>query len=70
MKSNLFQSLLAAAVVLMLGVGATPHHYVFELYALDTNLALGPSATRAEVLAAMNGHILGKAVLVGRFHRP
>jgi phosphatidylethanolamine-binding protein (PEBP) family uncharacterized protein len=40
------------------------------LYARDTKLALGTEATRADVLAAMNGHILAKAVLVGRFHRP
>ncbi len=45
------------------------HHYTFELFALDTKLDLGPDATRAEVLKAMEGHILGKAVLVGRFHR-
>ena len=45
------------------------HHYTFELFALDTKLSLGPDATRADVLSAMNGHILGKAVLVGRFHR-
>jgi Raf kinase inhibitor-like YbhB/YbcL family protein len=45
------------------------HHYTFELYALDTKLSLGPEATREDVLKAINGHILGKAVLVGRFHR-
>lgn len=45
------------------------HHYTFELYALDTKLTLGPDATRADVLKAMDGHILGKGVLVGRFHR-
>ncbi len=45
------------------------HHYTWELYALDTKLSLGPDATRAQVLEAMNGHILGKGVLVGRFHR-
>ena len=45
------------------------HHYTFELFALDEKLSLGPDATRAEVLNAMNGHILGKAVLVCRFHR-
>lgn len=55
-----------------MGAGAAGpyHHYSFELYALDTKLTLGPTATRADVLAAMNGHILAKAVLVGRFHRP
>jgi Raf kinase inhibitor-like YbhB/YbcL family protein len=45
------------------------HHYTFEVYALDTKLDLGADATRADVLRAINGHILGKAVLVGRFHR-
>ena len=45
------------------------HHYVFELFALDTKLALGPDATRAEVLKAMDGHILEKGVMVGRFRR-
>ena len=45
------------------------HHYTFELFALDTKLNLGADATRDDVLAAMNGHILGKGVLVGRFHK-
>jgi len=45
------------------------HHYTFELLALDTKLDLGPDTTRADVLSAMDGHILGKGVLVGRFHR-
>ena len=45
------------------------HHYTFELFALDTKLELTPDATRAEVLNAIDGHILGKGVLVGRFHR-
>jgi Raf kinase inhibitor-like YbhB/YbcL family protein len=54
------------------GPGAPPgkyHHYTFELFALDTKLDLGPEATRADVLKAIDGHILGKGVLVGRFHR-
>jgi Raf kinase inhibitor-like YbhB/YbcL family protein len=45
------------------------HHYTFELFALDTKLDLGADATRQEVLNAMEGHIVGKGVLVGRFHR-
>ena len=56
-----------------MGPGAPPagpdHHYTFELFALDTKLDLGPEATRDDVLKAMDGHILGKGVLVGRFHR-
>ena len=52
------------------GLAAGPHHhYTFELFALDTKLDLGPEATRADVLQAIDGHILGKGVLVGRFHR-
>jgi Raf kinase inhibitor-like YbhB/YbcL family protein len=44
------------------------HHYTFELFALNTKLDLGPDATRADVLKAIDGHILAKAALVGRFH--
>jgi hypothetical protein len=53
------------------GAGAAgPYHkYTLELYALDIKLALGPDATRADVLKAMDGHVLAKAALVGRFHR-
>ena len=51
------------------GAAGPYHHYTFELFALDTKLALGPDASRTDVFSAMDGHILGKAVLVGRFHR-
>ena len=52
-----------------------PHHYVFELFALDVMLDLpavgaSPPQTRAAVLAAMGGHVRGKAVCVGLFKRP
>jgi hypothetical protein len=45
------------------------HHYTWELYALDAKLTLGPDATRDEVMKAMEGHTVGKAVLEGRFKR-
>jgi Raf kinase inhibitor-like YbhB/YbcL family protein len=45
------------------------HHYTFELFALDTMLQLGPDASRAEVLQAMNGHVVAKAAVEARFHR-
>jgi phosphatidylethanolamine-binding protein (PEBP) family uncharacterized protein len=45
------------------------HHYTFELFALDMKLDLGADATRADVLKAIDGHILAKAVLEARFHR-
>jgi len=50
------------------------HHYMFELYALDTKLDVKPTTdafeTRANVLKAMQGHILAKAVYGGLFRRP
>lgn len=51
-----------------------PHHYVFELYALDApvNVAaigMSPAETRAAVMAAMTGHIRGKGVYTGLFKR-
>jgi hypothetical protein len=49
--------------------GGPYHHYTFELFALSSKLSLGPDATRDEILKAMQGHILGKAILVVRFHR-
>jgi len=49
--------------------GNVYHHYTLELFALDSKLALGPTASRADVMAAIDGHVLAKAVLEGRFHR-
>jgi Raf kinase inhibitor-like YbhB/YbcL family protein len=48
---------------------AVPHHYVFELFALDTNIDLPPTATRGDVLKNMDGHIVAHAVLVAPFSR-
>src|SRR5919198_4511204 len=50
------------------------HHYMFEIYALDTTIDVQPAAdafeTRANVFKAMQGHVLGKAVYGGLFRRP
>jgi phosphatidylethanolamine-binding protein (PEBP) family uncharacterized protein len=50
------------------------HHYVFEIIALDTKLDVMGTAdafeTRAAVLKALQGHVLGKATYVGLFRRP
>jgi len=46
-----------------------PHHYHFTLYALDAALPLKAGATKAEVQRAMQGHILGTAVIVGTYQR-
>jgi Raf kinase inhibitor-like YbhB/YbcL family protein len=50
------------------------HHYVIEFYALDSKLDVKPTAdafaTRSEVIKAIQGHILAKAVYSGLFRRP
>ncbi|HJT88079.1 MAG TPA: YbhB/YbcL family Raf kinase inhibitor-like protein [Bryobacteraceae bacterium] len=46
------------------------HHYTLALFALDEKLDLGPNASREEVMNALNGHILGKAIYVGRYKQP
>lgn len=47
--------------------GTGTHRYFFELYALDTTLALPVSANRAELEAAMAGHILARSELIGTY---
>jgi hypothetical protein len=39
--------------------GVGPLHYQFKLYALDQMLTLPADATRADVMKAMDGHIVG-----------
>jgi Raf kinase inhibitor-like YbhB/YbcL family protein len=41
------------------------HHYVFDLYALNTMLSLPAGATRSQLLAAMDGHIVATSQLIG-----
>lgn len=58
------------------GAAATgpAHHYVFELYALDSMIDVAaagqtPAQTRAAVITAMAGKVRGKAAYVGLFKR-
>ncbi|MBI2707495.1 MAG: YbhB/YbcL family Raf kinase inhibitor-like protein [Proteobacteria bacterium] len=55
-------------------VGPNPpsgtHRYFFILYALDTVLQLPDTASKADLLKAMESHILAQATLVGRYKRP
>jgi Raf kinase inhibitor-like YbhB/YbcL family protein len=43
------------------------HRYFFKAYALDTSLALSTSSIKADLEAAMQGHILDRAELVGLY---
>jgi hypothetical protein len=45
------------------------HRYYFKLYALDAALNLPPGATKAELLTAIEGHILAQGRLTGKYRR-
>jgi Raf kinase inhibitor-like YbhB/YbcL family protein len=48
--------------------GSGPHRYYFKLYALDTQIDLAPDkATKDALVAAMKGHILAEAELMGTY---
>jgi Raf kinase inhibitor-like YbhB/YbcL family protein len=45
------------------------HRYIFTVYALDTMLGLSASTTKAQLIAAMAGHVIAQAQLLGRYKR-
>ena len=45
------------------------HHYVLRVLALDHRLGLAEGADRAQVDAAMGGHVLGSGQLIATFSR-
>lgn len=45
------------------------HRYFFTVYAVDTQLALGPGASKADLLDALEGRILDQATLMGTYAR-
>ncbi len=45
------------------------HRYFFKVYALNTELNLGPKTTKRDLEKAMQGHILAKGELIGLYHR-
>lgn len=49
--------------------GSRPHRYYFKVFALDTKLKLDSSATKADLVEAMEGHILAQGQLMGKFGR-
>jgi Raf kinase inhibitor-like YbhB/YbcL family protein len=54
-------------------VGPSPprgtHRYYFRLYALDQKLNLPPGADRDALDQALQGHVIAKAELLGRYAR-
>ena len=51
----------------MSAVGETPHHYHFQVFALDRALRVRPGADLALVERAMAGHVLGRGDLVATY---
>ncbi len=49
--------------------GAPPSHFRFHLYVLDAALGLDAATSKADVLRAMQGHIIAETELVGLFSR-
>ena len=49
--------------------GGETHHYYFRLYALDKTLELTSGATRAQVIDALQGHVLAETELIGLYGR-
>lgn len=45
------------------------HRYIFKLYALDHLLSLSPGANAAQLVKAMQGHILATAELMGTYRK-
>ncbi len=50
--------------------GDPPHHYHFEIFALDQMLDLRAGSNREDLVKAMGGHVLAKGELIGLFKRP
>lgn len=46
-----------------------PHRYYFKLYAVDTTLDLPAKATKSQLVAALQGHVVAEGELMGRYGR-
>lgn len=49
--------------------GHGPHHYVFQLFALDISLAFEKAPSRSEMEEVMRGHVLSFGIFTGTFER-
>lgn len=45
------------------------HRYYFKIYALDAEIGLTSRAKKADLVKAMEGHILGQGQLMGKYKR-
>jgi hypothetical protein len=45
------------------------HRYYFKLYALDAMLNLKAGLTKEDLLAAIKGHVLAEAQVMGKYKR-
>lgn len=45
------------------------HRYFFKLYSLDTTLSLGQDTAKTALEAAMKGHIIAQAEIIGLYKR-
>lgn len=52
-------------------LGDPAHNYHFQVFALDlSQIPVDPGATREQVLAAIDGHVIAKGEVVGTYERP
>ncbi|MBM7131076.1 YbhB/YbcL family Raf kinase inhibitor-like protein [Dyella mobilis] len=49
--------------------GGSAHHYVFRVYALDTDPALPAEEDRQQLEAAIGKHVLAQGILTGTYQR-
>ncbi len=45
------------------------HRYFFKLYALDTDLTFAAPPSKADLVKAMQGHVVGSAELIGTYEK-
>ena len=49
--------------------GHGPHHYYFQVFALDSELTFHQPPNRKDIIRDMGGHVLAKGFLVGTYER-
>ncbi len=49
--------------------GQAAHHYVFNLYVLDSTLNLPPASSETQLVKALRGHVIAGGQLIAAFQR-